>query len=185
MKTKYIFYSLLIIFLSIVLSGCATTVQYSRNGNGLSISQIPFDIRIAQANIKQRQDYNRGKSIGFASSIGIGRIGSPTEFMGLSDDQKKIVQLIGNPEYYCSFPTQNGKRVTEWVYLTQDYLVQFRYGKLVYLGPVDDKEKTIIDLGPPTDIYTFDFASGRQEIFVYKSRWEIKVFHNDDAVEAN
>lgn len=98
MKTKHIFIPISIFFLLFLIAGCATTLQYSDPGSSASISKIPqapFDVRLAQANNKQPQDYNRSKRVGFTSRIGFGHLISPGEFVGLSEDQKQIVNMIG------------------------------------------------------------------------------------------
>ena len=181
MRNKLIYLSIAMVFWVFLLAGCTTTMRYSSYGKSTAVT-APFDVRITQANDKQMQDYHRSKRVGFTSTMDMGNIGVPMRFVDLSADQKTIVQLIGIPEYYCSFPSPSGKRVEEWIYLEQDYLVQFIYRKLVYLGSVDDKEKTIIELGPPTDIYTVDFAELRKDILIYKPRFEIYTFHNDKKV---
>jgi len=177
MKTNLIFFALFS-GLAVLLSSCSTTM-YSKIGTSEQV-QFPFDIRVAQANQKQAQDYHRNRNVGYTSALG--NFGAAAGIVAVADDQKRIVQLLGTPEYQRSFPNFTGKSVLEWIYLDQDYLVQFIYGKLVYLGPVDDKEKTVIELGPPSDIYWFEFDAGRNEIFMYKPRWEVYTFHNDKKV---
>jgi hypothetical protein len=214
MKTKLIFYSLLIVFSSLVLSGCATVGPNAGQNTRISIStlqQLPFDVRVARANIKQEQDYSHAVRHNFipftllefmytevgnnvvGNEVGFSRIVSLTNLPRLSEDQKQFVQLLGLPEFCRSFVTIRGNRITEWVYLTQDYLIQFNYGVLVYVGPVDDLEKTLINLGAPDEHYTVNLTTGRQEIFFYKTRLliddelngEIKVFQNDKLINTS
>ena len=176
MKTKSILIPAIIVILSGLLVSCAT-IQYP--GSRLNPTPIaPFDIRVTKAVDKQSQDYYRSKRVGFTATNLNYRLEAPFTLIGLSPEQKQIVQLIGIPEYERTFPNKSGKRVEEWIYLEQDYLAQFIYGTLIYIGPVDDLEKTLIDLGPPADMYSFDFAGMRKDIFKYKSRYEIYTFQD-------
>jgi len=181
MKTKLISFSLILVLVGL-LFGCVTAMY---TGSEFSPNPVaPFAVRLSQTNEKQTQDYHRSKRVGFTATDELRNLGNLFPLVDLSADQKEIVRLLGIPEYYCSFPALNGKRIEEWVYLVQDYLVQFSYGNLVYLGSVDDKEKTLIELGPPTDIVLLEFAGMRKEFFKYKTRFEIRVFHNDKLVVA-
>jgi hypothetical protein len=183
MKTKLIFFVGMIIIVSWLLSGCATT-QYKYTGLVASNSRIDavpvvsFDMKVTKAVDKQSQDYYRSTRVGFNAVSANNRLSS----IDLSSDQKHIVQLIGIPEYKRSFPNISGKRVEEWVYLNQDYLAQFIYGTLVYIGPVDDLEKVLIDLGPPTDLYYLEFAGIRKDIFKYRSRYKVYTFQDDKLI---
>lgn len=180
MKNKVILLAIGSVIISILFAGCATTMHsgYGTNPNLI----VPFDVRMVKADVKQVQDYYKSRRVGFTATNDISSLGTPIKFIDLSLDQKHIVQLIGIPEYYRSFPNKSGRRIEEWIYLDQDYLVQFIYGKLVYIGPVDDLEKTLIDLGPPEDIYSIEFAGMRKDIFKYKSRYEIYTFQNDKLI---
>jgi hypothetical protein len=186
MKPKLILIAIIISILTGMFSGCATTPYISQRGITTSpiksALEMPFDMKVARAVDKESQDYHRSKRVGFNAINEINRLGAPLKFVDLSPDQKQLVQLIGLPEYERTFPNKSGRRVQEWIYRDQDYLVQFIYGRLVYLGPVDDLEKTLIDLGPPSDIYTFDFVGMRKEIFKYKSRFEVYAFQDDRLV---
>lgn len=180
MKTKLIVITITIIVLSWLVSGCVTT-QYT--GSRIDLNPVvPFDAKIAKAVNKESQDYYRSKRVGFNAVYENYRLGAPFKPAHLSPDQKQIIQLIGIPEYERTFPNLSGKRVEEWVYRSQDYLVQFIYGNLVYLGPVDDLEKTLIDIGPPTDVYSLDFAGMRKDIFKYRSRYQIYLFQDDQLI---
>ncbi|MFB3896366.1 MAG: hypothetical protein ACE14V_08700 [bacterium] len=176
MKTKFSCIAIIIIF-SWLLSGCATT-RYTGSRIDL-VPTVPFDVKVTKAVNKEIQDYYRSKRVGF-NEVGVDyRMGTPIKFVDLSPDQRKIIDLIGLPEYQRAFPNKTGKRVVEWVYLNQDYLVQFIYGNLVYLGPVDDLEKTLIENGSPNEIYFFDFAGMQKVIFKYSVRRQIYAFQDD------
>ncbi|MCX7918295.1 MAG: hypothetical protein N3A72_01550 [bacterium] len=178
MKTKLNIMLMVIvsgIILTVGFTGCGTTMYVKPKKS--SAEQLPFDIRVIQANEKQAQDYYRSKKTSYTGEANTH--GLPASMVVLTTDQKKLVQLLGFPEYQRQFPNRYGKSVTEWIYLKQDYLVQFINGNIVYLGPVDDKEKTLIALGSPDEIETLDFAGIRKEIFRYKSRFDLRVFHND------
>jgi hypothetical protein len=186
MKTKLWLSVISIIILSWLLSGCATAPYTGQRVGSTSLikssQEVPFDIKVAKAVNKVSQDYYRSKRVGFNAVNDNFRISVPFKFVDLSPDQKQIVQLIGIPEYERSFPNISGKRVEEWIYRDQDYLVQFIYGNLVYLGPVDDLEKTLIDLGSPNDIYFFDFAGMRKVVFKYSARYQICTFQDDKLI---
>jgi hypothetical protein len=135
-------------------------------------------MKVSNAVDKQSQDYYRSTRVGFKEVSA----NFPFKSVGLSPDQKQIVQLIGIPEYERTFPNLSGKRVEEWVYLDQDYLAQFIYGTVVYIGQVDDLEKVLIDLGPPTDLYYIEFSGIRKDIFKYRTRYKVYTFQDDKLI---
>lgn len=169
-RTKFITPSLILSFL------LALTFKVLAETNASFLKSDSLIEKISKANMKQKQDYSRTRSVVFNRNA---------SFLGrLSKDQKEIISLEGLPDYNRTFRTLlHGKLVKEWIYLDKNYLMQFVDGKLVYVGPIDDKERIIIHYGQPTFIRTRELMNGRLEIFFYKARGLMFVFSNDKLVK--
>lgn len=72
----------------------------------------------------------------------------------LSPEQEEIIKKYGQPDYLRkTFFSTRKEYVKEWVYLSANMVFQFIKGRLVYEGPVTDKEKVMIIWGYPKSIY--------------------------------
>jgi hypothetical protein len=68
----------------------------------------------------------------------------------LSAEQRGVISQHGQPEYVRRpFVSRNDDRVEEWLYLSQNRLVQFVHGRIVYEGEVTDVERTMVRYGYP------------------------------------
>jgi hypothetical protein len=68
----------------------------------------------------------------------------------LSAEQRAFISQHGQPEYVrLPFRSRNDDRVEEWLYLSQNRLVQFVHGHVVYEGEVTDVEQTMVRYGYP------------------------------------
>jgi hypothetical protein len=105
----------------------------------------------------------------------------------LSDDQKEVIGLLGQPDYIRRpFYSLTKEKVHEWAYWEKSVLVQFINREMVYLGPLKDREKLLIRYGYPR-YHTYDpLESGMREVFIYSNdleqRRSLFNFHNGHMV---
>ena len=102
----------------------------------------------------------------------------------LSPDEHRILREAGRPDLVRHpFRSRLNELTTEWIYLQQQYVVQFIEGMLAYEGPVTDYERVLMEHGYP-DVVTEvqvegggevvhwayrDFFSGRGKTFAFNN----------------
>lgn len=93
----------------------------------------------------------------------------------LSEDQQDVIGLLGQPQYVRRpFYSRTNERVTEWVWWEDQKVAQFINRELVYIGPLTDREKTLIRRGYPTAYVHQDIFAGVRETFIYKNDYELR-----------
>ena len=89
----------------------------------------------------------------------------------LSEDQKSIKEEYGPPDYISpSFLSRHGDYVVEWLYWEKSLMFQFVSRRLVYEGPLTDKERVLVLYGFPDRVQTFQIGGDRErQNFYYYS----------------
>ncbi len=94
--------------------------------------------------------------------------------VSLSDDEKSIVARYGVPD--CVRPPYTcltGEKITDWLFLKDAVMFQFCDGRIVYQGPITDREIILMRFGYPNDILRFNSTFGPvRETLVYENFWK-------------
>lgn len=107
----------------------------------------------------------------------------------VSPAQRAILKKYGPPSHMRNFRADHGQKVTEWLSLDSDLLVQFVGGQIAYKGPVTDMEKLLIDRGYPNEMMRSMSRLGpERKQYIYwnwlHSKSEIYSFADDYLVES-
>jgi hypothetical protein len=94
--------------------------------------------------------------------------------VSLSNEEKGIVARYGVPN--CVRPTYTsltGEKITDWLFLKDAVMFQFCGGRLVYQGPITDREIILMRFGYPNDVLRFNSTIGPvRETLVYENFWK-------------
>lgn len=94
--------------------------------------------------------------------------------VSLSNAEKGIVARYGVPEAVRPpYTSRTGETITDWIYLKDAVMFQFCQGRLVYQGPLTDREIILMRFGYPNDVLRFNSTIGSvRETFVYENFWK-------------
>jgi len=113
----------------------APPANYGPEGQALWVKRVPRDFYVDTMKRFDRVAYAPGST--FVAE-------------GLSPEQREVYEARGHPEYVRKpFQSDRGEKVTEWLYLRQNYLVQWVEGRKVFEGQATDTERTLAERGYP------------------------------------
>ena len=125
-------------FLAACAPGFAPRWRYDREGQPAYYKRYPRNIAVDYFTRFRRAAYFK--------------VTKPIEDF-LTDEQRLWVSRNGQPEYRRRrFLSREGEWVDEWVNVSQNKMVQFTRGRVVYEGDVTDLEKTMITYGYPRGV---------------------------------
>jgi len=151
----------LVVFVLACASGKAPRWNYDTEGRPSQYKRYPRNIQVDYASKFRRVAYKK--------------VTRPIESF-LTDEQRQWVGKHSQPDYRRrSFWSRESERVDEWIYLTQNILVQFVQGHVAYEGEVTDVERIMITHGYPRGCIIGQSEPGTEQwTFVYSRPFDLE-----------
>ena len=129
-----------------ILMGCAT--QHARLPQRIDAAGVPQSFKRVERGAQRDFFHHFVRTVYHKTN--------PDSFMPVADsDQTAVVKQWGPPTWIRkTFPSLQGERVKEWLYIDQRRVFQFVGGQLVYDGPLTDYEQILLSRGYPDRVET-------------------------------